>query len=243
MKKILSAMRRTIQKYNMISDGDKILAAVSGGKDSMVMLKALNELQTFYPKQFALGAICIDIGFADADYDPILKFCNNNKILCHIEKTVIRQVVFDEMQEKSPCSLCARMRRAALCNKAEELGYNKIALGHNRDDANETLLMNIFKNGKIECFEPYTKYDDRNITIIRPLLEIPEGIISSCAKRNNIPVMKKVCPVDGKTDREKTKELIDSLSKNNKKIKTNIFSAIEKLDYFANKMIWEENND
>lgn len=236
MKRIMSIMRSTIQKYDMIHEGDKIAAAVSGGKDSMVMLEALGQLREFYPQRFELGAICIDIGFEGADFSSVEKYCRDKAIDCHIEKTVIKTVVFDKMKEKSPCSLCARMRRAALCGTAEKLGYNKIALGHNREDANETLLMNIFKNGKIECFEPVTCYDDKNICIIRPMVAVPEGLIAAARKRNAIPVSEKVCPVDGHTDRQKIKNMIRQMSAENKNIAKNIFASIEKHECFASKV-------
>ena len=228
-------MRQTVQKYNMIESGDKIAVAVSGGKDSLVMLEALHLLCTFYPHKFSIGAVCIDSGFDGCDFSLIKNFCKERSIDCHVEKTVIKKVVFEEMKETNPCSLCARMRRAALCNVAQEKGYNKLALGHNRDDANETLIMNLLYNGKIECFEPKTSYDDKKITIIRPMISIPEGIIYSACKRNNFPFMKKICPVDGNKKREKTKNLISDLSANNKKIKDNIFNAIEGLEIFTSK--------
>ena len=236
MKRILSIMRSTIQKYNMINEGDRIAAAVSGGKDSMVMLEALRRLREFYPQKFELGAICIDIGFEGADFSDVENYCRDKAIECHVEKTVIKTVVFDKMKEKSPCSLCARMRRAALCNTAEKLGYNKIALGHNREDANETLLMNIFKNGKIECFEPVTDYDDKNICIIRPMVAVPEGLMAAGCKRNGIPVTDKVCPVDGYTDRQWIKNMIKEMSAENKNLAKNIFASIEKHECFASKV-------
>ncbi len=235
MKKILSLMRQAIQKYDMIAKDDKILIAVSGGKDSMVMLEGMFQLQKFYPIKFDIGVICIDAGFDGSDFNIIKKFCNDKNVDCHIEKTVIRQVVFEEMKEKNPCSLCSRMRRAAICNFAQENGYNKLSLGHNRDDANETFVMNLAKNGKLECFEPKTSYDDRAITIIRPMIFIPEGLIFSACKRNNIPVMKKICPVDGKTKRETTKRTLEILSQNNPNFNDNIFKAIQSMEIFTSK--------
>ncbi|MBR5507444.1 MAG: tRNA 2-thiocytidine(32) synthetase TtcA [Clostridia bacterium] len=235
MKKILSLMRQAIQKYDMISEGDKILVAVSGGKDSMVMLEGLYLLKNFYPEKFDIGVICIDAGFDGSNFDVIKNFCSNKNIDCHIEKTVIKQVVFEKMKETNPCSLCSRMRRAALCNYAEENGYNKLSLGHNRDDANETFIMNLSGKGKLECFEPKTSYDDRAITIIRPMIFVPEGLIYSACRRNNIPVMKKICPVDGKTKRESTKQMIEFLSKNHPDFKDNIFSAIQSMEIFTSK--------
>ncbi len=240
MKKVLSLMRQAIQKYDMISEGDKILVAVSGGKDSMVMLEGLHILKKFYPKEFDIGVICVDSGFDGSNFDIIKNFCESKNINCHIEKTVIKEVVFEEMKEQNPCSLCSRMRRAALCNYAEKNNFNKLSLGHNRDDANETFIMNLMGNGKLECFEPKTSYDDRAITIIRPMIFVPEGLIYSSCRRNNIPVMKKICPVDGKTKRENTKQMIEIISRNHPGFKDNIFSAIQSLEIYTSKE--KENN-
>ena len=235
MKKILGLMRKAIQKYNMITKGDRILVAVSGGKDSMVMLEGLNLMKKFYPEEFDIGVICIDSGFNGGDFGIVKNFCNEKNIDCHIEKTIIKQVVFKEMKETNPCSLCSRMRRAALCDYAEKNGYNKLSLGHNRDDANETFIMNLSNNGKLECFEPKTTYDDRAITIIRPMIFVPEGFIYSACKRNNIPIMKKICPVDGKTKREKTKTILDIISKSHPDFKENLFKAIQNMEIFTSK--------
>lgn len=235
MKRILSLTRQAIQKYNMINEGDKIAVALSGGKDSFVLFEAMNRLKAFYPVNFELGAIYIDIGFDENNSDTISEYCTQSGITCHIEKSVIKEVVFDKTQTKNPCSLCSRMRRACLCQTAKEHGYNKIALGHNKYDANETLLLNIFYNGKTECFEPRTFYEDIDLEIIRPLIMCDEKIISSAAKRYELPVCKKVCPIDGKTDREKIKNIIADISAINPKISDNIFSAIQKLEFFTSK--------
>lgn len=235
MKKVLSHMRQAIQKYDMIDTGDRIAVAVSGGKDSMVMLEGLLRMRDFYPKKFTLGVICIDAGFDGCDFSLIEDYCKKRDVGFHLEKTLIKRVVFEEMKEANPCSLCSRMRRAALCNFAQENGYNKLSLGHNRDDANETLIMNLFYAGKLECFEPKTSYEDRMVTIIRPMISTPEGLIYSVCKRNNLPVMKKICPADGKTKREKVKILIERESAQNKKIKDNIYNAVENMDIFTSK--------
>ncbi len=239
MKRILSLTRQAVQKYNMINSGDVIGVGVSGGKDSLVLLSALNTLKNFYPRKFTVKAISVDIGFENADYSPIKEFCRREDIEFHIEKTQIKQIVFDEIAEKNPCSMCANLRRGALCRASTKLGCNVIALGHNRDDANETLLMNLFFNSRIYSFEPVTMYDDSKLRLIRPLIFVGEGQTLSCAKKYNLPVMKKVCPNDGYSQREHIKNLIEDLYRTNPNVKTNIFSAISSMEYYKK---YENNN-
>ncbi|MBQ4527876.1 MAG: tRNA lysidine(34) synthetase TilS [Clostridia bacterium] len=240
MKRILSLLRKTINKYDMIKTDDTIAIAVSGGKDSMVLLEAMYRYQKFSPIHFEIGVIYIDIGFEDNNCSVIENICKNYSIPFVCENTFIKHVVFDVDTVKNPCSLCSRMRRAALCDTAKRYGYNKIALGHNRDDANETLMLNLLRNAKIECFEPKTTYDDVGITIIRPLVATPEHEIYSCARRLNLPICQKNCPADGNTDRERIKQLIHSISNEIPDVKKNIFSAIQKLSEFSSKEKREE---
>lgn len=232
MKKILSLLRQAVQSYNMIENGDTIAIAVSGGKDSLVMLKAMHSLKSFYPSNFEIKAVSIDAGFDNADFDKIKAFCKNLGIEYRIEKTQIKEIVFDHMQEKSPCSLCAKMRRAALCDAAKGMSCNKIALGHNQDDAIETFMMNVIYSGKAMCFEPVTHYEDAGITLIRPLIFAREYMIKKCASDMELPVMKKICPADGNTKREETKKLIANIRKENKNAEKNIFTAIRNLSEF-----------
>ena len=237
MKKILSLTRQAIQKYNMIRSGDCVAIALSGGKDSFILCESLKLLRNFYPEKFDIGVIYINIGFEKTNSEIIYNYCKKSNIQCHIENSIIKDVVFDKMQSKNPCSLCSRMRRAILCETAKKLGYNKIALGHNKNDANETFLMNLMYNGKIECFEPRTRYEDIDIEIIRPLILCDEKIIRCCATKYSLPVCEKICPADGKTDREKIKKLISTLSQDNPKIKDNVFSAIQKQEIYRSKEV------
>lgn len=232
MKKLLSLSRQAIKTYNMIDDGDTLAVGLSGGKDSLVMLIILNSLKNFYPKKFEIKAISIDLGFENTDFFAISEFCSDLGIEFHVIKTQIKEIVFDSLKEKSPCSLCSKMRRAALCEAAKNLNCNKLSLGHNKDDAIETFVMNIIYNGKAMCFEPVTNYDDTQITLIRPLIFTDEYLIKKFAEKNALPVMKKICPADGNTKREDTKNLIKNINFINKKAKNNIFTAIKNLPEF-----------
>ena len=225
-------MRRAVADYSMISDGDRICVGVSGGKDSLVLLYALARLASFYPLPFTVKAVSIDAGFENCDFSKIKKLCHNLGIEYKIVEAPIKEIVFDNIKPKSPCALCSKMRRAALCDAAMEMGCNKLALGHNLDDAAETFIMNTIYNGNAMCFEPVTHYEDKGISIIRPLIYAEEYIISGCAKELGLPVMKKICPYDGNTKRECTKEIIADICKKKKKAKQNIFTAIKNLPEF-----------
>ena len=227
MKKILSLARQAIQTYNMIENGDRIAVGVSGGKDSLVMLEALKTLGTFYTNKFELTAVSIDNGFENTDFAAISDYCKNREIKHIVIKTHIKEIAFDNLRDKTPCSLCARMRRAALCEAAIDNGCNKLALGHNKNDAIETYVMNLIYNANPMCFEPVTHYEDKKITIIRPLVFASEYEISKCAQSLGLPVMNKICPFDGNTQREDVKNLISSLKKQHRHADRNIFTAIK----------------
>ena len=143
MQKILSYMRKAIEDYNMIGDGDKIGIALSGGKDSISMLMGFKELQRFYPKKFDIVAISINPGFDFFDKQLLFDICKKVDVPLFIEDTHIKEIVFDLRKEKNPCSLCANFRRGALNSIAQREGLNKIALGHNEDDVLETFLLNL----------------------------------------------------------------------------------------------------
>ena len=228
MKHILSYVRRAIDDYNMIDDGDKIAVALSGGKDSITMLKALKNLQIFYPKKFELIAISVNPGFEFFDADFLRKTCSELDIPFFEEKYDISKIVFEDRHEKSPCSLCANLRRGILNTAAKREACNKIALGHNLDDVLETFLMNLFFAGNISTFSPVSYMDRSGMTVIRPLIYVPEKDTKRFVKRSGTPIMPKVCPMDGNSTREYIKQLIVTLSLKNKYVKANIMGAIKR---------------
>ena len=228
MKQILSSIRKAVDDYGMINEGDKIAVALSGGKDSVTLLLALKNLQIFYPKNFELMALTIDPGSETFDTTEMEKLCEKIGVEYVIEKTHIKEVVFDIRKEKNPCSLCANLRRGALNSVAEEHGCNKVALGHHKDDVIETLLLSLFYEGNINTFAPTTYLSRKNITTIRPMIYLEEKEIKSFAKRNDIPIMKKTCAADGYTKREFIKELIKELSKKIPRLKACIFGAVQR---------------
>ena len=196
MQKILSKLRKAIEDYNMIEDGDKIAVALSGGKDSVTLLYALKNLQIFYPKKFELIAITVNPGFDGFNTKILQNIAKNAGVELVISPSDIKAIVFDVRKEKNPCSLCANLRRGILNSVAKEHGCNKIALGHNEDDVLETFLLNLFYTGSIRTFSPVSFMDRTKITMIRPLIYTPEKQTRRFVKKNNINVMKKACPMD-----------------------------------------------
>ena len=228
MQRILSYMRKIIEEYNMIEEGDKIAICLSGGKDSIAMLHGFKNLQRFYPKKFEIIAISIHPGFEFFDTKFLNNICENLDIPLFIEKTNAKEIVFDIRKEKNPCSLCANFRRGAINSVAIAQGCNKIALGHNQDDVLETFLLNLFYAGNIDTFSPVSYMDRSKITLIRPLLYAPEKDIKRFIRKNNLTVMPKVCPLDGTSKREDMKQLIITLTKNIPMVKSNLFGAIKR---------------
>ena len=228
MQKILSHMRKAIEEYNMIEENDKIAICLSGGKDSITMLHAFKNLQRFYPKKFEIIAISINPGFDFFDTNFLQRICDNLEIPLFIEETHAKVIVFDIRKEKNPCSLCANLRRGVINSIAIREGCNKIALGHNQDDVLETFLLNLFYTGSIGTFAPKSFMDRTKITLIRPLVYTPEKDIKRFIKKNNLTVMPKVCPMDGKSKREDIKQLIYTLGKDIPMIRANLFGAIKR---------------
>ena len=226
MKRLLSFVRRAVDDYGMIEEGDRIAVGVSGGKDSLALLSALAEMRRFYPKKYEIVAITVDMGFAGMDYSPIAEFCKERDIEFAIEKTDIAKIIFEVRREPNPCSLCAKMRRGSLHAAAQAHNCNKVALGHHYDDAVETFMMNLFFEGRLGCFSPKSFLSNRRLTLIRPLLYATEKDVQYFARRQELPIVKNQCPEDKATERENMKNLLAMLEKENKGVKHRIFNAM-----------------
>ncbi len=226
MKRMLSFVRRAVDDYGMINDGDKIAVGVSGGKDSLTLLSALAAMRSFYPKKYDIVAITIDMGFEGADYSEIEEFCRRIRVEYKVINTEIAKIIFDIRKESNPCSLCAKMRRGSLHAAAQDMGCNKVALGHHYDDAIETFMMNLFFEGRLGCFSPITYLSNRKINLIRPLIYAREKDVEYFVRRRPLPVAKSLCPEDHATERENMKKLLAELEKDNKGIKHRIFNAM-----------------
>ena len=228
MEHLTSLVRRCVEDYDMIQDGERVAVGVSGGKDSLALLCSLASLRRYYPKRFSLAAITIGIGFEDMDFSGVRELCRRLGVEYIYVDSDIRHVVFDVKREKNPCSLCVKMRKGLLNDTLMAQGISKVAFGHHMDDAVETYLMSLIYEGRISCFRPVTFMDRSGVTQIRPMLYADEAMTSSVARRYSLPVVKSTCPMDGVSKRQDVKELIERISLEQKDLKAKIFRAIQR---------------
>lgn len=226
LQQLLSYTRKAVDDYGMILPGDKIAVGISGGKDSLAMLYALKHLQRFYPNHFELSAIMVHLGYEEFHTDRIQDLCMELDVPLHIVKTDIAKIIFQDRKEHSPCSLCAKMRKGALNDKAKELGCNKVAYAHHKDDIVETMLLSLIYEGRFYSFSPVTYLDRMDLTVIRPLMYVPEVDVIGFQNRYDLPVEKNPCSQDGFTRREYVKKLLRDLNLENPGVKNRMFTAI-----------------
>ena len=226
MKQVLGCIRRADRDFSMIQPGDRIAVGVSGGKDSLLLLYALALYRRFSPNHFELTAITVDMGLAPFDLTAVRALCRRLEVPYIARKTAIGRIVFEDRREKNPCALCARMRRGALAKACAETGMNKLALGHHRDDALETLLMSMFHEGRLHTFQPVTPLERSGILQIRPMVYLGEDQVSRAARRLNLPVVKSPCPVDGATRRGEIKALMADICQRIPDARSRMLSAL-----------------
>lgn len=224
-----SVVRKGVDDYHMIQNGDCIAVGVSGGKDSLVLLCALAQLRRYYPQKFGLQAITIELGYSEMDYAPVSELCRRIEVPYTRIKTDIREVVFDVRQEDNPCSLCAKMRRGALNDTLKAQGCNKLALGHHMDDAVETFVMSLLFEGRISCFKPVTYMSRAGVYQIRPMIYASEQRIADLARDLTLPVVKNACPADRDSKRREVKLLLKEAERDYPDIKSKIFGAMKRL--------------
>lgn len=211
-QRLMSYMRKAIDEYHMIEDGDQIAIAVSGGKDSLTMALGLKGLQRFYPKHFGLKAFTVSLGFPDYDTSRIEALMAQYEIPYTVIKTDIAEIVFETRKEKNPCSLCAKMRKGALNEAAKSLGCNKVALGHNKEDVIESFLMSLIYEGRIHTFSPVTHWDRIDLYAIRPLLYAPAADVIGFSRSMELPILTNPCPADGNTKRQYIRQLMKQIN-------------------------------
>ena len=229
LNEFTGTVRRAVDDYHMIIAGDTVAVGVSGGKDSLLLLLALDHLRSFYPEPFQLEAITIELGFESMDFSPVASLCAERDIPYTCLKTDIKEIVFDVRQEENPCSLCAKMRRGALNDAIRERGISKLALGHHFDDAVETFLLSLLFEGRLSCFRPVTYLDRSGVTQIRPLIYAGEKKIASLAEALKLPVVDNPCPMDKTSKRHEVKNLLRMLSTDYPDMKSKVFGAMQRL--------------
>ena len=227
LQKLLSYTRQAVDDYHMIDEGDKIAVGISGGKDSLTLLYALTYLKKFYPKHFELVGITVDLGYGGFDLSKIQTLCNTLGVEYHIVTTKIGEMVTSDQLEGSACSLCARLRKGALNDAAKELGCNKVAYGHHMDDVIETMMLALIYEGRFCSFWPVTFLDKTELTVIRPMIYVPEADVKGFENKMALPITKNPCPIDGSTKREYIKTLIKQLNADNPGVKKRLFRAIQ----------------
>ncbi len=230
MQILMSRMRAAMERYDMIAPGDRVAVGVSGGKDSLALLKGLAELRRFYPAPFEVVALTADPGFfgKEADYSAVQELCDSLGVEYIIRRTELYKVIFETRKESNPCSLCARMRRGILHDMTKAAGCNKLALGHHMDDAAETFMMNLLSGGIIGSFRPVTYLSRKDLTVIRPMIFATEKEVASAARRENLPIVKSPCPMDKTSERQKVKELIAALEKDYPNLRGKITGAMQR---------------
>ena len=228
MQKLLSQVRKCIRDYQMLSPGDRVAVGVSGGKDSVALLRLLAELRDHSAVPFELLAVTLDMGYEEMDFSPVADLCARLQVPYTLRQTQIREIVFDIRKEENPCALCAKLRRGILNETAVALGANKVALGHHYDDTVETFALSLIYEGRISCFLPVTYLDRTGLTLIRPMLYLHEKTIRNFAEREHLPVVHTPCPADKNTKREDIKALLYELEGRYPGLKDNIFGGLQR---------------
>lgn len=220
-------VKKIVWEHKMIQGGDRVAVGLSGGKDSLVTLYTLVHLQEMIPSRYSLKAIAIDMGWPGVNWLPVKDYCESLNIEFTLVKSSLADIVFKARQETNPCSLCAKMRHGILHNTAKNMGCNVVALGHTSDDANETLLLNIFFSGRIHCFKPVSYLDRTGLRLIRPLLYVSEATTARVAAKMQLPVMANPCPANKESKRQEVKAVIAALAKSDKTIAKRILAAVK----------------
>lgn len=226
LQRLLSYTRKAVDEYQLIEEGDHIAVGISGGKDSLALLYALHGLRRFYPKRFDICGVTVDLGYRECDFTPVRKLCEDLEVPYHIVKTDIAHILFEERKEKNPCSLCAKMRKGALNQAVKDIGYNKVAYAHHKDDIIETMVLSLLFEGRFYSFSPRSYLDRMDLTVIRPIMFVDEMDVIRFKEAYKLPVVTSRCPIDGYTKRQYAKELVKQLDEENPGAKQRMFTAI-----------------
>jgi tRNA 2-thiocytidine biosynthesis protein TtcA len=217
---------KAITDYGMLADGDKIAVAVSGGKDSLTMLRVLNDRKAFVPIKYELLAVHIDMGYPCHHPKILSEYFKKMGVNYHIEKI---DILKGKTRKDISCFWCSWNRRKALFETANRFGCTKVALGHHKDDIIETILMNLFFHGEISAMSPKQELFKGKIVIIRPLAYVDEDMIRRFAKEAGFPQEKCACPNSLTSNRTRITNSIRDLKKVCPDVKTNIFRSVKRI--------------
>ena len=249
IRQLLASIRHADNKYNLINHDDKIVVGLSGGKDSIALLYGLHLYQKFSHTKFTIQPVILDLGFDNFNADKLKDYCASlgYELIVEDSNDVYKILKANQDDDKHlPCSICSRMKKAAINKVANRLGYNKVAFAHHADDAIETLFMNEIYGARIATFTPKMHLERANITFIRPLILVRESIIMRLVKEENLPVFPSSCPADKHTKREEIKQLLSSIYKTYPASKDNFLTMLDnytKMDIWDKELFYHINQD
>jgi tRNA 2-thiocytidine biosynthesis protein TtcA len=220
------AVGQAIHHYNMISHGDRIAVGVSGGKDSLTLLWSLRERLARVPIHYSFVPVYIDLGFEGSPSRLMEGYFNKQGFPLRVDYTDYGLQAHSDENKENPCFLCSRLRRQRLFDLSYELGCNKLALGHNKDDIIETLFLNMCYSGQISTMVPLQQFFQGKITVIRPLAHVDEKAIVGFAKAHGFPLFYNACPTAKTSKRSEIRKMLCGLYKKNSHIKGNIFRSM-----------------
>jgi tRNA(Ile)-lysidine synthase TilS/MesJ len=239
----LRSIRKADEDFGLIDKGDKICVAVSGGKDSLLLFLALSMYQKFEHTDFELVGIHVDVGFEEFEHEKMKEFAQRYNLDLRIIKTKIFDILKMEKNlsksGKIQCSLCSKLKKGVLFEEAKKLGCKKIALGHHADDAVETLLMNMIHGSKIATFQPKQYMSRMEMYMIRPLVYMKESQVIALCENNCIDPVRRVCPNDGFTQRQSSKDVLEKLYALYPQAQENFITALSNTDQVS---LWQKEN-
>ncbi len=232
LSKLYARTKKAVEEYKMIEPGDKIAVGISGGKDSLTLLYALHGLSKFKDADFTIEAVMVDMGFEGFDPSPIKALCDKLNIPFTRIKTRLGQVIFEERNEQNPCSMCSKMRKGILNKEILKLGCNKLAYGHHRDDFLDTFILSLFYEGRFHTMEPKYNMSETGLTMIRPLLYVPEADIIKFQQLMKLPVVKNPCPADKTTARTTASNTLNQIQDTFPDCREKLFGVLKSVNYF-----------